>query len=98
MRLRERWQRPALGLQPSGVAFGPGLLGGGEPPAVAEEKFREPVPGAQEVSANIFPTAQKITRGLFLLGGNVNRREGAGAIKHRELPRITTVGFDAIAR
>ena len=51
---------------------------------------------AQEVGADIFTTAQQIAGGFFLLGGNVNGRECAGAIEHRELAGIAAVGFDAI--
>ena len=79
------------------MAFGPGLLGGGETAAVAEEKFGETMPGAQEIGADVFATAQEIARGFFLLGGNVNRGERAGAIEHGELAGIAAVGFDAIA-
>jgi hypothetical protein len=46
MGLLKRRAGPALGLQPGGMAFGPGPLGGRESPPMAEEKFREPVSGA----------------------------------------------------
>ena len=35
---------------------------------------------------------------LFLLGGNVDRGQRLGAIKHRELARISPVRFDPVAR
>jgi hypothetical protein len=42
--------------------------------------------------------SKEVTRRLFLLGGNMNGRERAGAVKHRELARVPAVGLDAIAR
>ena len=66
-------------------------------PAVAEEKLREPVAGAQQIGANVLATPQQIPRGLFLLAGNVNCGQRAGAIEHGELTGIAPVGFDAIA-
>ena len=93
----ERRDRPGLCPQPDVVPFGPGLLGGREAPAVAEEEFREAMPRAQEIGADVFATAQQIAGRLFLLGGNVNGRERPGAIEHRELPGITAIGLDAIA-
>jgi hypothetical protein len=51
----------------------------------------------REVGADVFATPQQIPGGFLLLGGNVNRSEGAGAIEHGELPRIASVGLDAIA-
>jgi hypothetical protein len=54
------------------------------------------MPRAQEISADVFAAAQEIARRFFLLGGNVNGRERAGAIQHRELAGIAAVGFDPI--
>ena len=97
MRLLERGERPALGLQPVGMAFRPRLLGRGEAAAVAEQEFREAVPRAEEIGADVFATPQQIAGGFFLLGGNVNGRERAGAIQDGELAGIAAIGFDAIA-
>lgn len=63
----------------------------------APEKGAQPVAGAQEIHANVLPTAQEIAGGLFLLGGNVNGGERAGAIEHGELTGIAPIGFNAIA-
>ena len=52
---------------------------------------------AQQVRADVFATSQQIARGFFLLGGNVNRRQGAGAKENRELPRIPPIRLDAVA-
>src|SRR6185503_13730288 len=93
----QRGQRPGLRPQPRVVPLGPGLFRGGEAAAVAEQELRETVAGAKEVSPNIFATAQQIAGGFFLLGRNVNDREGAGPIEHGEVARITAVGLDAIA-
>jgi len=57
MGLFERGDRPALRVQPGGMACGPRLLRPGEATAVTQEKLREPVPRAQEIRANIFATA-----------------------------------------
>jgi len=54
VRLLERGQRPRLRSQPRVVALGPRLLRPGEAAAVAEQEFREPVPGAQEIRADVF--------------------------------------------
>jgi hypothetical protein len=97
MRLLERGQGPALDLQPFGMPFGPGLFRGGEAATMAQEEFRESMPRTQEVGADVLATPQQIARGFFLFGRDVNRREGAGAIEHGELPGIATVSFDAIA-
>ena len=96
--LLERGQRPALGLEPRGMAFCPRLLGRGKAAPVAQEKFRQTVPRAEEIGANVFATAQEIARGFFLLGGDVNRGERAGPIEGGELGRIAAIGFDAVAR
>ena len=45
------------------------------------------MPGPQQIGANVFPTPQQIPGGFFLLGRNVNRRQGAGAIENRQLSR-----------
>src|SRR6266566_3584743 len=89
-------QRPALGLQPLGVAFGPRAFGRGKAATVAQEKVREAMSGAEEIRADVFAAAQEIAHGLFELGRNVNRGEGAGAIEDGELARVTAIGFDAV--
>jgi hypothetical protein len=63
---------------------------------MAQEKFREAVPGAEEIGANVFATAQQIAGGFFLLGRDVNRGERAGAIQDRELAGIAAIRFDPI--
>ena len=65
---------------------------------MAEEKFREAMAGAQEIGANVLATTQEIACRFFLLSGNVNRRQGAGAIEDGQLRGIAAVGFHAIAR
>jgi hypothetical protein len=65
---------------------------------VPEQEFREPMPRPQQIRPNVFPTPQEIARGFFLFGGNVNGRQGAGAIQDRELTGIPPVRFDAIPR
>ena len=79
------------------MALGPRLLGGGEATAVAEQEFGEAVPGTQEIGADVLTTPQQIARGFFLLGRDVNRGEGASTKEDRELARIATIGFDAVA-
>ena len=54
--------------------------------------------GAQQIGANVFATAQQIARGFFLLRRNVNGRQGAGAIEHRQLAGVAPIRFDPIAR
>jgi len=85
---------PGLRPEPHGVALGPGLLGRGEATPVAEEEFREAMPGTQHVGADIFAAPQQIAGGFFLLGRNVNGGERAGATEHGELTRIAAVGFE----
>jgi len=80
------------------MTFRPGFLGRRETSAVTEQEFRETVPGTQQVGADVFATAEEITSRFFLLGGNVNRGEGGGAMEDGELAGIASVGFDAIAR
>jgi hypothetical protein len=58
MRLRERADRPALGLQPRRVPFCPRLLREREAAPVAQEKFREAMPRAQQIGANVLTAAQ----------------------------------------
>jgi len=79
------------------MPFGPGLFGRGKPAAVAEEEFRETMPRAEEIGADVFATPQQVAGGLFLLGGDVNGGERVGAIEDGELAGIAAVGFDAIA-
>ena len=56
------------------------------------------MPGAQQIGTNVFATAEQIASGFFLLGRNVNGRQGAGAIQNRQLAGIAPIRFDAIAR
>lgn len=70
MRLLERGDRPALRVQPGGMAGRPRLLRPGEATAVTQEKLGEPMPRAQQIRANVFATAQQIPRRLFLLARN----------------------------
>jgi hypothetical protein len=98
MGLIEGWQRPRLGPKPGVVALGPRLLRGGKPAAMAEEELREAMPRAEQISADVFTTSEEVPGGFFLLGRNVNRRERARSIQHREVRGIPAVGFDAIAR
>ena len=51
----------------------------------------------QQVGAGIFATAQEIARGFLLLGRNVNRGEGTGAVQDGELAGIAAISLDAIA-
>jgi hypothetical protein len=74
MRLLERGDRPALGLEPRRMSFRPALLRSGETAAVAEQKFREAVSRAEQIRADVFTTAQEIARGFFLVGRDVDRR------------------------
>jgi hypothetical protein len=98
MRLIKRRQRPRLGAQPGIVPFRPCLLRGGEAAPVAEQEFRESMAGAQQIGANVFATPQKIAGGFFLLGGNVNRGQRAGAEEDRQVSGIPAIRLDAVAR
>jgi hypothetical protein len=80
------------------MALRPRLLGAGKAAPVSEEKLGEPMPRPQQIRPNVFPTTQQIAGRLFLRGRNVNRRQRAGPIQHRELARIPPIRFDAIAR
>jgi hypothetical protein len=55
------------------MALGPRLLRRREAAAMAEEKFREPMPGSEEIRADVFPAAEEIPRRFFVFGGNMNR-------------------------
>src|SRR5688572_9527775 len=79
------------------MTFRPRAFGGGEASSVAEEKVRQPMPGAEEIGADILAAAQQIARGFFLIARNVNRGERAGAVEDGELARIATVRFHAVA-
>ena len=98
MRLLEGRQRPGLRAQPRVVALGPRLLRRGEAPAMAKEEFREAMPRAEQVGADVFATPQQVACRFFLLGRNVDGGQRAGAIEHRELAGIAPIGFDAVAR
>jgi hypothetical protein len=63
---------------------------------MTQEEFREAVPGAEQVGADVLAAAKEIARGFFLLGRNVNGRQGPGAGEDRELPGIAAISFDAI--
>jgi hypothetical protein len=62
MRLLERRQWPQLRAKPRVVPLGPGLLRRGEAAPVAEQEFREPMPSAQEIGADILPAPEQVTR------------------------------------
>jgi hypothetical protein len=55
------------------------------------------VTGAQEIRADVFATAQEISRGFFLLGRDVDGGEGAGASEDGKLGGVAAIGFDAVA-
>jgi len=95
--LLERRQRPDLGPQPSVVALRP-RPGRGKAAPVAEQKLRQAVASAEQIGADVFATAKEVARGFFLLGGNVDRGEGAGAEEDGQVPGVVAVGLDAIAR
>jgi hypothetical protein len=65
---------------------------------MAQQELGQPVPGAEQVGADVFATPQQVADGFFLLGGNVNRRQGTGAIQDDELDGVAPVGLNAIAR
>jgi hypothetical protein len=65
---------------------------------MAQEEFREPVSGPEQIRADVFATPQEITRGLLLLGGNVNRGQCPGAKQDCQLPRIAAIRLNAVAR
>jgi len=85
-----------LGLEPFVMAFRPRLFRSGEAPPMAEEEVREAMAGAQQIGADVFATAEEIAHGLFLIGGDVNRGEGAGTIQHGELAGVASIRFHAI--
>ena len=58
--------------------------------------MREPVTCAEQVRANVFPTAEEIAGSFLLVSGNVDGGEGASAVEDGELPGIATVGLDAV--
>jgi hypothetical protein len=74
MGLLQRGDRPRLAAEPEMVPLRPGLLGRGEPSAVAKEDFRQTMTRPQQVGADVLAAPQEIAGGFFLLGGNVNRR------------------------
>ena len=78
MRLLEGGQRPPLRLQPFSVPFGPGPRGQCDAATMAQEEMREAMPRAEDIGADVLATAEQIAGGLFLLAGDVNRRERAG--------------------
>jgi hypothetical protein len=80
------------------MALGPRAFGQCEPTAMAQQEVRESVARPPQVGADVFSTPKQIACGLFLLGGNVNRSQRAGAIQHRELTGVPAIGLDAIAR
>ena len=55
------------------------------------------MPSAQEIRADVFTAPEEIARGFFLVSWNMNRRQGASAIQHRELTGIAPIRLDAIA-
>jgi hypothetical protein len=65
---------------------------------MAQQEFRQPMAGPQQIGANIFAAAEQIARSLFLFGRHVNRRQGAGPIEDGQVCRIATIGLDSIAR
>ena len=64
---------------------------------MAEEKFGEAVARPEQIDADVLAAAEEIAGRFFLLGRNVDGRQGAGAIEDRELRGIAAVGFDASA-
>ena len=52
----------------------------------------------RDIGANVLATAQEIPRGFFLIGRDVNRGEGPGAIEHGELRGIASIRLHSIAR
>ena len=98
MGLIEGGHRPRLGSQPRLVALRPRFLGAREAAAVPEENLRQPMTGAEEVPFDVLATAQQIAGRFFLLGRNVNGRERARSIQHRQLAGIAAIRLDAVTR
>jgi hypothetical protein len=64
---------------------------------VAQQEFGQAVSRAQKIGADVFATAEQIAGRFFLFARNVDGGEGAGPVQHRQVTRITTVGFNAVA-
>jgi hypothetical protein len=58
VRLIERRQRPDLCAEPRVVPVRPGFFRRREPAAMPKQEFRQPMPGPQQISANIFAAPQ----------------------------------------
>ena len=93
--LGERGQIPVLGLEPFGMALGPGFLGEREPAAMSQQEMGEAVPGSKQVGPQLAAASEEIADRFFLLGRNMNRGERAGAIEDGQLASIAAVRFDA---
>jgi hypothetical protein len=64
---------------------------------MTEQKFGQPMPRAEQIRANVFPTPEQIPGGFFSFIRDVNGGECAGSIENSELARIATIGLDPVA-
>lgn len=62
-----------------------------------QEKFRQAMPGSQEIRADILSTAQQIARRFFLIGRDTDGGQGPGAIEDRQAAGIATIRLDAVS-
>jgi hypothetical protein len=53
---------------------------------------------AKQIGSNVLATPQQITDRLFVFRRDVDRGEGARAVQDGELPSVTAIGLDPIAR
>jgi hypothetical protein len=61
-----------------------------------QQELREPMLGPEQVGTDVFTAAQSVADRFFLLRRNVNRRQRARAIQHRQLRGVAPIRFDAI--
>jgi hypothetical protein len=79
------------------VRLRPRFLRAGESTTVPQQKLRQAMPRAQEIRHDVLATAGADRGRFFLIGRNMNRREGARSIQDRQLRGVATIGLHAIA-
>src|SRR5205823_10069144 len=69
-----------------------------QPTTVAQTELRKPLPVAHPIQARVLARAHQVTRCLQLRRGNMDRLEQPAGKQTRELPRVTWIGLDPVAR
>lgn len=83
-------------LDPPPVAVGPACAGAVDT-SMPQEELAHPVPGHDQIPADVLACTDQVAHGLLPLVRHVDPRQLASAVEVGQLARVTTVGLDPVA-